>query len=221
MALCGSRRCGCGIVSTPATEGAIGGQLPSIQVSGSGEAGDPYDLKLNDLWAENVVGTIATLGAGLVDADAAIDVLEGEMDAAQANIISVQGNVGTLLTGGTGVGPTSDTAGIGGTPFYVPGMSVTWTAVAGQRYRVSGVVQILKTTDSIVEVTIQNAANGTLWQSTPFVRNNDVAIIPFDYSDIPGAGSHTRKIALRSASGTLTYIGTFLRQGYIFVTPVS
>lgn len=54
MGLCGSFRCGCGVTSTPATEGAINGELPTIFVSGSGEPGDPYDLSLNDAWAEQV-----------------------------------------------------------------------------------------------------------------------------------------------------------------------
>lgn len=54
MGLCGSFRCGCGVTSTAATTGAIGGELPSILVSGSGEPGDPYDLQLNDAWAAEV-----------------------------------------------------------------------------------------------------------------------------------------------------------------------
>jgi hypothetical protein len=54
MGLCGSFRCGCGVTSTPAVSGAIGGELPSIFVAGSGEPGDPYDLTLNDAWAAEV-----------------------------------------------------------------------------------------------------------------------------------------------------------------------
>lgn len=58
MGLCGSFRCGCGVTSTPAVEGAIDGELPSIYVTGSGEAGDPYDLSLNDVWAALVADSI-------------------------------------------------------------------------------------------------------------------------------------------------------------------
>jgi hypothetical protein len=58
MGLCGSFRCGCGVTSTPATTGAINGELPSIFVSGSGEPGDPYDLSLNDAWAAGVADAI-------------------------------------------------------------------------------------------------------------------------------------------------------------------
>jgi hypothetical protein len=58
MGLCGGFRCGCGVTSTPATSGAIGGELPSINVTGSGEPGDPYDLTLNDAWAEEVASRL-------------------------------------------------------------------------------------------------------------------------------------------------------------------
>jgi hypothetical protein len=61
VGLCGGYRCGCGVTSTPATEGAIDGELPSILVSGSGEPGDPYDLLLNDAWAAAVVNHIDSL----------------------------------------------------------------------------------------------------------------------------------------------------------------
>lgn len=59
MALCGSFRCGCGVSSSPATQGAINGELPSIVVTGSGQPGDPYDLTLNDAWAAEVADRVA------------------------------------------------------------------------------------------------------------------------------------------------------------------
>lgn len=56
MALCGSNNgCGCALTSTPALSGAIGGQLPTINVAGSGQPGDAWDITLNDAWAERVV----------------------------------------------------------------------------------------------------------------------------------------------------------------------
>lgn len=61
MPLCGGFRCGCGVTSTPATQGAVNGELPSIVVSGSGEPGDPFDLTLNDAWAVEVAGTLSTV----------------------------------------------------------------------------------------------------------------------------------------------------------------
>lgn len=65
MGLCGSFRCGCGLTSTPATEGAINGELPTIFVAGSGEPGDPFDLTLNDAWAEEVAGQLNNLAGHL------------------------------------------------------------------------------------------------------------------------------------------------------------
>ena len=62
MGLCGSIRCGCGVTSSPAVSGAVDGYLPSIEVSGSGEAGDPYDLSLNDAWAAVVAGALTRTG---------------------------------------------------------------------------------------------------------------------------------------------------------------
>jgi hypothetical protein len=45
------------LTSTPATDGAINGELPSIVVSGSGEPGDPFDITLNDAWTDEVAGS--------------------------------------------------------------------------------------------------------------------------------------------------------------------
>lgn len=58
MGLCGGFRCGCGLTSTPASSGAINGELPTINVSGSGEPGDPYDINLNDDWSAQVASGI-------------------------------------------------------------------------------------------------------------------------------------------------------------------
>lgn len=60
MGLCGGFRCGCGLTSTPAVEGEINGELPSITVTGSGEPGDPYNLTLNDEWAALVAEAIVS-----------------------------------------------------------------------------------------------------------------------------------------------------------------
>lgn len=72
MPLCGGFRCGCGVTSSPATEGAINGYLPTIDVSGSGEPGDPYDLKLDENWAEQVADAINVDLAGALSDIAAL-----------------------------------------------------------------------------------------------------------------------------------------------------
>lgn len=61
MGLCGSYRCGCGVTSTPAVDGAINGELPSIVVAGSGEPGDPFSLSMNDGWAAEVAAAVAAV----------------------------------------------------------------------------------------------------------------------------------------------------------------
>lgn len=72
MGLCGSFRCGCGVTSTPATDGAVGGELPTINVAGSGEPGDPYDLTLNDAWAVEVADALTTAADQLANLPPAI-----------------------------------------------------------------------------------------------------------------------------------------------------
>ena len=66
MGLCGGFRCGCGLTSTPASSGAINGELPTINVSGSGEPGDPYDINLNDNWSAQVASGIIRPRIGMI-----------------------------------------------------------------------------------------------------------------------------------------------------------
>jgi hypothetical protein len=63
MPLCGSSKfCGCSIVSTPAVEGAINGELPTIDVAGAGFGASPWNLTLNDGWADAVAVEINNRG---------------------------------------------------------------------------------------------------------------------------------------------------------------
>lgn len=67
MGLCGSYNCGCGVTSTPAVVGAVNGFLPTIDVAGSGEPGDPFDLLMNAGWVESVADFINNIKAARVD----------------------------------------------------------------------------------------------------------------------------------------------------------
>lgn len=58
MGLCGSSTCGCGVSASTSTASAIGGYVPTIDISGSGVSGDPYDLTLDTDWADAVADHI-------------------------------------------------------------------------------------------------------------------------------------------------------------------
>jgi hypothetical protein len=58
MGLCGSFKCGCGITSTTSTASAIDSYVPTIDVTGSGESGDPYDLAIDTDWADAVAARL-------------------------------------------------------------------------------------------------------------------------------------------------------------------
>lgn len=82
MALCGSSFCGCALVSIPATEGAIGAVLPTIDVAGNGTAASPYNLTLNDEWVALVAELLNNLkvgsGSGTTDGSGSITVAFGQ-----------------------------------------------------------------------------------------------------------------------------------------------
>lgn len=65
MPLCGSSYCGCALVSVAATSGTINGDLPTIDVAGSGTPGSPWNLTLNDEWADEVANAINGMVAGV------------------------------------------------------------------------------------------------------------------------------------------------------------
>jgi hypothetical protein len=89
MALCGSLRCGCGITSTPAVEGALDGELPSILVEGSGEAGDPWNLMLNDGWAAAVINHINAADTDITAAELAIGAAELDIAALETDVAAL------------------------------------------------------------------------------------------------------------------------------------
>lgn len=55
MSLCGSLRCGCGLVGRPVGPGGVNGVYPQFRVEGSGEPGDPYDVTFNPDWGPAVI----------------------------------------------------------------------------------------------------------------------------------------------------------------------
>lgn len=55
-------RCGCALTSTPADSGEINGYFPTINVLGSGQPGDPWNLTLDGGWAAQVANSIGAWG---------------------------------------------------------------------------------------------------------------------------------------------------------------
>ena len=107
MGLCGGFRCGCGVTSTPATEGAINGELPSITVSGSGEPGDPFNLELNDAWATELVNELDDINTDLDAATAQLANLPLKVVHGRTAVTFDGAGAGTLSFGYTfGAAPT-------------------------------------------------------------------------------------------------------------------
>lgn len=103
----------------------------------------------------------------------------------------------------------------------VAGMAVSWTSVPNMVYRVSGIVAVQKTGSAgLIEVIVRDGTT-LIWQASPSLAVAEVEVVPFSFLESFGsAGTRTRKLSLRAASGTLGYIGTFGRRGHIIVEPV-
>lgn len=89
------------------------------------------------------------------------------------------------------------------------GLSVTFTAVAGRRYRVTGQILVTSTVQyDLVYFKLTNSSNTTL-QLVPWTipaASSNMAPPPINFVVAPGGGSTTYKLRLlrQSGSGTVT-----------------
>jgi hypothetical protein len=119
------------------------------------------------------------------------------------------------------VGDSTDGTAIGTTTADISGLSTTFTAVAGRRYLVTMNVSVQKATAGDAEIILANGSNTILRQGVFTMANNDQGRWTITHELVnPAAGSYTVKGRMRASAGTVTYIGTFTREGEIIVQDI-
>jgi hypothetical protein len=102
----------------------------------------------------------------------------------------------------------------------IAGCSVTWTAVAGRRYRTFGTAMFGKNDTAINELVITDGANTTLQQHGAAAQSYHNYAVQFVDNGLP-AGPVTRKLRADPAgSGTLTIVNSFNRSAWIVVEDI-
>ncbi len=139
--------------------------------------------------------------------------LASELETATTDLASVDTRVVALENLGyiTGATNTTTQSGIASsTPTDLTGLSVTWDAVAGRRYRISGRVRCTQSTAvGVVEVSITTAANTIIDRDSMTLGVNESASFNPWTIVTPSAGSVTYKMRVTTFSGGGT-VGTTL-----------
>jgi len=178
MALCGSSTCGCGVTSSPSTATAINGFVPTIDVSGTGVLGDPYDLTLNTDWADEVASAINNPNNNLQESDEYLRYLAGsDIDS------TTSGTYTTWLTLGS---------------ITVP----SWADIALVHFNVVGVYDVTSA-NNLYEVRLQlDAANGDDYVIRGFGINNRFGFGWTEEFTSLSTGSKTLRIQMRRTAGS-------------------
>lgn len=113
MPLCGSdRTCGCAVTSTAATSGEIDGNYPTINVSGGGSPGSPWNFSLDTGWASAVAGYGADITTNTADiATNASDISDNASDIADLQAFEPDYTSFTPTWAGVTLGDTADNNG--------------------------------------------------------------------------------------------------------------
>lgn len=103
----------------------------------------------------------------------------------------------------------------------ITGLSVAWTAVSTRLYKVSLNVVLQKlTTANAVTAYITNAANvGVIARSTTLAIN-DLYTLHAEWIETGLSGAQTRKARVETASGTVTVVNSFSRNGILTVEDI-
>lgn len=110
---------------------------------------------------------------------------------------------------GTGAASGSQ-SGIGGTVVDVTSLSVTWTAVAGRRYRTTATIPIFSLTGGpgTVQLQITDAANAIKNAANATIMSSSDGSLFVSFVETPSAGSTTRKARILATGGTGTITGS-------------
>lgn len=118
---------------------------------------------------------------------------------------------GTATAGQTGITTGSD----------LTGLSVTFTATAGRRYKVSAFVRLLQNTSAATATLRLFDAGGTqldAWQATFAASDRHTAVIL--HESTPSAGSVTYKLNATTNAGTLDVVASATAPARIIVEDI-
>jgi hypothetical protein len=117
---------------------------------------------------------------------------------------------------------TSDQTGFNNTAADITGLTVTWTAVAGRRYRITGHVGCAQqnTAGGFWNLQITDGA-GTITALAPhsLAASEQAPVTAFEVV-VPGGGSVTRKLRARTNAGTGDVLATSGRTAFILVEDI-
>lgn len=103
----------------------------------------------------------------------------------------------------------------------VTGLSVAWTADASRQYRTTISFNLQKlTTANTAAVYITNAASATIIAKSVTLAINDLIPVHFEWVETGLSGAQTRKVRVETATGTLTVVNSFSRNGIIIVEDI-
>lgn len=85
----------------------------------------------------------------------------------------------------------------------ITSLTVTWTAVAGRRYKITGKVEVTSTAaDGAYVLVLTDAANTSKQRATDACLTTSGRTVTLTHVEEPGSGSITRKLRLSKAGGT-------------------
>ena len=111
---------------------------------------------------------------------------------------------------------------IDGTPTDLTGLSVTWTAETGRRYKATFRARLSTTTGTDrLQLRLLNAANTQLASQTMVPNETNPVVFQSSYTAVPGAGSVTWKLNARNFSANdVTMAATTTDVGSILVEDI-
>lgn len=153
--------------------------------------------------------------------DATVPARDGTAAAGTATVAARRDHVhpGTFIGQAT---VTANQTGIGGGPTDLTSLTVTFTAVASRRYKITGYGRVVqRTSGATAEVFIRNAANTKLqtWSTTLGVDESGMASI--EITDVPGAGSATYKLSAGVGAGTMDLTASATQPAFILVEDIT
>lgn len=122
-----------------------------------------------------------------------------------------------LTTGGpTGIGATATDLSFGGTP-----MSVTFSTVAGRKYKITGNVRAAQnTSNGVNELQIRDAGGTTIGKSSFFATSGSIVHHNAIARSTPAAGSVTYKLSMSTTAGTTDPFGAVTQPMILIVEDV-
>jgi hypothetical protein len=206
-------RCNC---SSPTSCGCGFASSDSVAVANAGTPSDPWVADVNLATTAPGLEILAGAGGGLrAFVDGAGGLLRGgnglALDPAQ---FAPRGAIGYSTR-------TTDQAGFNSTATDLTGCSVSFTAVAGRRYRVSSFVRCLQGgANGQCEVYLANAANTVFGSTDESHINGEYRTHRSEAIIVPGSGLYIAKIRVYVSAGTVTVASSAAVPSWILVEDI-